>query len=53
MLNQLGMKTLCKGVETKEQSDFLRESGCAVQQGYYYYKPVSREEFENILDKNA
>ncbi len=53
MLNQLGMKTLCEGVETKEQSDFLRESGCAVQQGYYYYKPVSREEFENILDKNA
>ena len=42
----LGTETVCEGVETKEQVEFLREIGCTRIQGYYYGKPIP---FEGIL----
>ncbi|MGM9906259.1 EAL domain-containing protein [Lactobacillus sp.] len=45
MAKKLGMHTLCEGVETQEQSDFLREIGCERQQGYLFSKPIPEEEF--------
>ena len=36
----LGIDTLAEGVETKEQSNFLREVGCTKLQGYYFCKPI-------------
>lgn len=46
LANQLGLKTVAEGVETKEQKDWLIENGCDVVQGFYYSKPLPREEFE-------
>ncbi len=40
----LGIDTLSEGVETQEQADFLREVGCSKLQGYYYSKPLSRDD---------
>ena len=40
----LGVDTVCEGVETKEQVEFLREVGCTKLQGYYYGRPISMEE---------
>ncbi|MBQ7370915.1 MAG: EAL domain-containing protein, partial [Blautia sp.] len=40
----LGIDTLAEGVETKEQADFLRETGCTRLQGFYYSKAISLEE---------
>ena len=34
MAISLGVDTVCEGVETKEQADFLREIGCTMMQGY-------------------
>ncbi|WP_201346733.1 EAL domain-containing protein, partial [Lactobacillus nasalidis] len=45
MAKKLGMHTLCEGVETKEQSDFLREIGCERQQGYLFSEPIPEAEF--------
>ena len=42
---------VCEGVETKEMVDFLVEEGCDELQGYYYYKPMSQESFEQLLQK--
>ena len=44
MANQIGMKTLCEGVETKEQAEFLEEACCGRLQGYLYGKPLSYDE---------
>ena len=33
MAISLGVDTVCEGVETKEQADFLREIGCTMMQG--------------------
>lgn len=36
----LGVDTVCEGVETKAQVDFLQEIGCSKLQGYYFSKPI-------------
>ena len=43
--------TIAEGVETKEQCDFLKEAGVDVVQGYYFSKPLSKEEFEALISK--
>ena len=41
MADQIGMKTLCEGVETMEQAAFLEEAMCGRLQGFLYGKPLS------------
>ena len=40
----LGIDTVAEGVETKEQVAFLREVGCTKLQGFFFSKPISKEE---------
>ena len=40
MATSLGVDTICEGVETDEQVDFLQEIGCSKMQGYYFFKPA-------------
>ncbi len=49
MANELGMKSLCEGVENEKQSCFLKDIGCNIQQGFFFSKPVPRMEFEALL----
>ena len=49
---RLGVRTIVEGVETKEQIEFVRKLKCDVVQGYYYSKPISKEEFEEYIIKN-
>ncbi|SDA18425.1 diguanylate cyclase (GGDEF) domain-containing protein [Ruminococcus sp. YE71] len=48
MAAALGIDTVCEGVETKEQVQFLQETGCTKLQGYYFDKPIP---VEKILEK--
>ena len=48
MADQIGMKTLCEGVETMEQAAFLEESCCGRLQGFLYGKPLP---YEDLLDR--
>ena len=48
MADQIGMKTLCEGVETMEQAAFLEEASCGRLQGYLYGKPLS---YQDIMDR--
>jgi len=50
MAKWLGIPVVAEGVETKEQLDFLRTLGCEMIQGYYYSRPVSREDYEILLE---
>lgn len=50
--NHLGAKTIVEGVETKEQVEFIKKIKCDIIQGYYYSKPISKEEFEEYFNKN-
>jgi len=46
--HQLGIHTLCEGMETEEQRQFLLSVGCELGQGYCYHRP---ESLETILDR--
>lgn len=45
----LGKKVVCEGVEHKEESDYLRSIGCDLIQGYYYAKPLPKNEFFKLV----
>lgn len=47
----LGVETIVEGVETKEQVDFIKKIKCDIIQGFYYSKPISKEEFENYFNE--
>lgn len=50
MAKDLGIHTLCEGVETKEQADFLLEHGCEKIQGFYYSRPRPVHELKTMID---
>lgn len=45
----LGLEVLAEGVENERELEFLRDNGIDSIQGYYYYKPISKEEAEKVL----
>lgn len=49
MASSLGFSVIAEGVETKEQEAFLIEMGCTEAQGYLYSKPVTGDEFTQLL----
>lgn len=51
LAHRMGMKVVAEGIENQQQSDFLCAHGCDYLQGFYYYKPMSAEEFSKLLDK--
>jgi len=49
MSHSLGMTTVAEGVETQEHVAILEEMGCDTLQGYFYSKPVKKENFLEFL----
>ncbi len=45
---QLGLKTVCEGVDSSNQINWLKAVGCDMIQGFYYSKPVAYTAFENF-----
>lgn len=45
LIKMMKMKTICEGVETKENVEYLKKIGCDSIQGYYYSKPIPCDEF--------
>lgn len=49
MAKKIDLHTVCEGVETKKQADFLKEIHCDVAQGYLFSRPLSASEFESKI----
>lgn len=47
--HKFGKKVCMEGVETREQIRMIKEAGCDMIQGYYYYKPMSVDEMCQLL----
>ncbi|MEE8059070.1 MAG: EAL domain-containing protein [Pseudomonadales bacterium] len=53
MAKGLGLTVVAEGVETAEQYEFLRNEGCDLIQGYFVSRPISSEEFTDLLQHNS
>ena len=52
MVHNMQLKMVAEGVETKEQLDEMERLGIEYIQGYFFSKPVDKEEFMSFLSKN-
>lgn len=52
-VQDLGMDVVAEGIENKEQIEFLSMIDCNLIQGYYFSKPVTISEFEELMSKDA
>jgi EAL domain-containing protein (putative c-di-GMP-specific phosphodiesterase class I) len=51
LAREIGMPTTAEGIETQEQLDFVRRSGCTHAQGFLLGRPVQGSEITRIDDK--
>ncbi len=44
----LGIRTICEGIETKEQAALLTKLGCNMAQGFYFARPMPVSDYEQL-----
>ena len=49
LANGLGLECIVEGVETREEVQLLKNCGCFLAQGYFFDRPITREEFADKL----
>ncbi len=49
MAHSLDLMVVAEGVEKQSQLTFLKQAGCDVIQGFYFSRPLNRQDFENYL----
>ena len=50
LANGLGIETVAEGVETSDQSNRVADIGCDLIQGFYYAKPQSADQIEDVVE---
>lgn len=53
LARMVGLSTVAEGVETEAQIERLKDLDCDYVQGFYFAKPMPREDFEVYLDQKA
>lgn len=53
LAKSLNLTTVSEGVETQVQVDFLKDLGCDMIQGFFYYKPMPSEDFHELLRRST
>ncbi|EJQ54780.1 diguanylate cyclase (GGDEF) domain-containing protein [Bacillus cereus BAG6X1-2] len=51
LAHTLGLNVIAEGVEKAEQIQFLKEKNVKLAQGYYYSRPLSKYDVENVYYK--
>lgn len=46
--DKLGINVIAEGVETQAQREFLESNGCYSYQGYFFSRPLKKEDFETF-----
>ena len=52
MGRSLGMSLIAEGVENVAQARFLQSVGCSEMQGFYFYKPMTVQDFEHLIEND-
>ena len=49
LAHKLGLTIVAEGVETAEQREHVHALGCDFSQGYFFAKPLPRDDVEQLL----
>lgn len=49
MAKSISLPMIVEGIETKEQKHFMEELGVRYAQGFYFYRPMPKEQFASLL----
>ncbi len=49
MAHSMEIIVIAEGIENQWQSDFLKQKNCDIGQGYFFYKPMSSDQFHQLL----
>ncbi|MDA8621296.1 EAL domain-containing protein [Psychrosphaera sp.] len=49
--HNLGLKVVAEGIENQSSMSFLQHRGCDIGQGYFMYKPMSKDKVSAILSQ--
>ena len=49
MLKRMNKSIVCEGVETEDIAEFLMQEGCNEIQGFLYYRPMCKVDFEKLI----
>jgi len=52
LAKHLDLNVVSEGVESKMQVNFLKDIGCNMAQGFVFSKPITIEEYENLIFNN-
>jgi len=52
MAAELGLKVVCKGIETEAQDAFARDVGCNYGQGFLYFTPMDVDKMFQEIEKS-
>ena len=51
LAHSLRLRVVAEGIETREQAEFLRQSGCELMQGYLLSRPIPEREFTDWMTR--
>lgn len=51
MAHTLNLRVVAEGVETKDETAFLKANGCDQAQGYYFSRPLVAKAFKQLLER--
>jgi diguanylate cyclase (GGDEF)-like protein len=52
MSKAIDIQTICEGVETDQQAQFLRRIGCDMVQGFLFARPMPEESYLQVIREN-
>ena len=52
MTQMIGIPVIVEGVESESQTKFLQDIGCRYIQGYYFYRPMPTESYEQLISQS-
>ncbi len=49
MAHGMNIKVVAEGIENQWQYDFLKKEACNMGQGYFFYRPMKKQQFQQLL----
>ena len=53
MSKAIDIRTICEGVETNQQAEFLRNIGCDMVQGFLFARPMPEENYLKVVRESV